>query len=312
MLSRLPHEVRLTIFHNVFAGFRYRDVVRVEDTAEGIRFKFEEKRLDDSYAGAISCLDATIVGEGVAAAAAEALYQSDFTFGVDANILCTFLQSCPLSNAVQPGRYIKNLYFYMDEDPNFIGDGRTGQDLRKADWVDLIPGPGDDRTTRSTKRTQIMRQCWRAILNMPRLRLFEFLIMPSQGKASVTDIKRFEIRDIIPMHYRLFCRGVDPKIFLRTWEVSKNTLQDGFAVLEHPDAQYGKVYESLLKISSCVPYMWKKPTAEQRAQAEAIAARLGGWSSANWPDRYNSLQVQAVRNYDALRHYHRRLVADKS
>ena len=309
MLSRLPHEIRLNIFHIVFADFRGRGLIRVEDTVEGIRFKFKEKYDNDRCAGAVACLNPTVMGEGVAAAAAEALYQSDLTFGVDANILCTFLQSCPLSNAVQPGRYIKKISFYMDEDPNFIGDGKTGQDLRKADWVDLVPGPGDDRTTRSTKRTQSMRQCWRVILNMPRLHQFEFLIMPSQGKASADDIQSFEIRDILPMHFRLFCRNIDTEIYLRTWELHENTLDQ---VLDLPHVQYGEVYESTLYMGSCIPYGWAKPTAMEYAKAESIAARLGSRSPTNRSDQYDFFELRAVRNYDALRHYHRRLVADKS
>ena len=317
MLSRFPHEIRLKIFHIVFAESFLRVVIRVEDTAEGIRFKFAEEYSNYRYAGAISCLDATIIGEGVAAAAAEALYKSHFTFGVDTNILCTFLQSCPLSNAVQPGRYIKKLSLYMDEDPNFIGDGRTGQDLRKADWVDLIPGPGDDRTTRSTKRTQSMRQCWRAILNMPRLHLFEFLITPSQGKASADDIQRIEIRDIIPMHFRLFCRNIDARIHVHTRDTCSTAVLDyglvaHFFAIDHPDAQDGDFYECYMDLSSCIPRKWAKPTAEKREEAETIAARLGGRPPASWSDFLDTFKLDAIRNYDAFQDYYRRLVADKS
>lgn len=309
MLSRLPHEIRLNIFHKVFADFWRRGVIRVKDTAEGIRFAFEDNCDYYRCAGAVSCLDVAIMGEGVAAAAAEALYQSDFTFGVDADFLCTFLQSCPFSHMVQPGRYIKRLDFYMDEDPNFIGDGKTGQDLRKADWVGLVAGPGDDRTTRSTKRTQTMRKCWRAILNMPGLFQFKFLVMPAQGKASADDIIRVEIKDIIPMYHRLRCRRLDPEVYVRAWEICTMTLDQ---VLDNPRARYGDVYEFKSDISSCIPYMWQQPSAKQRAEADAIAARPGDRPFAFCLASCDYKKLHAVRNYDVLQHYLRKLDADKS
>ena len=285
MLSQLPHEIRLNIFRHVFANVQCQGVIRVKDTAKGIRFKFEKEHDSDICSGAVSCMNPTIMGEGVAAAAAEALYQSEFIFRVGADICSTFLQTCPLSNAVQPGRYIKMLKIYMDEDPNFIGDGKYGQDLRKADWVDLVPGPGDDRITRSTKRTHLMRRCWRAILNMPKLQTFEFWIMPARGKVPADDIQ-FEIRDIIPMHYRLFCRSVDAKIYLRTWEV----------------------HESFLDISTCIPYKWTHPMFTE-VEITAARARM---SRKDPLDLIWFFRTQALHNYAAFRHYHCRLVADRS
>ena len=69
MLSRLPHEVRLKIFHSVFTKFwRCRLVIKVEETAEGIMYKFTSKNDERDYAGAIFCLDADIVGQSVTAA----------------------------------------------------------------------------------------------------------------------------------------------------------------------------------------------------------------------------------------------------
>ena len=63
--------------------------------------------------------------------------------------------------------------------------------------------------------------------------------------------------------------------------------------------------ESTLSIGSCIPYRWAKLTAEEYAKAESIAARLGSRSPTNRSDQYDFFD-------DALRHYHRRLVADKS
>ena len=320
MLSRLPHEVRLNIFHHVFADVPYRVNVIVEDTAGGFRFNFERKDDSDSYAGAVSCIHNDNMGEGVAAAAAEALYQSDFTFGVGANILCDFLENCPLPSVQQPGRYIKNLDFFMDEDPNFIGDGKNGQEFREADWVDLVPGPGDDTTMTSTKRTRLMRQCWRAILNMPKLQAFDFFIMPSKDQAWADVVQHLEIRDIIPMHFRLFCkRYIVARIYVHFPDAIRKIVPYGkedmsyafHVVYSHPNSIAGDFYESYVNISSCIPCAWYGPTAEDRADADEFAAHLGDRPPASWFDSQISLGLRGMRNYDAFRHYHRRLVATK-
>ena len=320
-LSRLPHEIRLNIFHHLFSNLGCGAVIRVGDTAKGIRFKFESSQHENDYVGAaLSCLDAAIGGEGVAAAAAEALYQSKFTFSVDASILCTFLQNCPLTKAVQPGRYITGIRLYMDEDPNFIGDGTTRRELRKADWVDLEPGPNDDRTSKSTTRTQLMRQCWRAILNMPRLHYFAFFIMPSQGQVLVDGFqggfRRFEIRDIIPMHFRLFCRKIDAKIYVHIREdeidlVPDYRLHARLSAIHHSDARAGGFHEFYINISSCIPRGWDKPTDEEDIESLAIALRLGGRPPASWSDLYDSFKNLAGHYYEIFYWYHRRLVADK-
>ena len=317
MLSQFPHEVRLNIFHHVFSHLWCRAVIRLEDTPQGIRFKVDSSDHEKDYVGALSCLDATVWDEGVAAAAAEALYQSEFTFGVGADILCTFLQNCPLSKAVHPGQYIKGIHLYMDEEPNFFGDGKTGQDLRKADWVDLQPGPSDDRTTRSTKRTQLMRQCWRAILNMPRLHYFDFLIMPSQPPVLRDAFRRFEIRDIIPMHFRLFCRNIDARIYVQIRDDDTDSFPDyeleaRLFAIRHPNAKDGGFYESYKDISSCIPRGWNMPTAERLAEALATAVRLGGGPPVGWFDLYDSFKMLAVHHRGLFCQYHQRLVAGKS
>ena len=313
MLSRLPHEIRLKIFHAVFtpgSDYGFRGFIRVEDTAQGITYKFTRKHDEREYGGAVSCLNASILGEGVAAAAAEAFYKSTIEFGVDAKALCTFLRSCPLSLAVAPGEYIARLSLYMDEDSNFIGDGSNGQALRKSDWVDLESSVGDDRITRSGHRTQLMRQCWRAILNMPRLELFGFWIMPSQGKVSKNDIERWEIRDIIPTHIRLSCRGIATHIYLRTWEDRDPV--DGLSRMLDPhyeksDVDENGLYEFYLCLSHCVPYRWVKPTAHMRAQADAALAH-DPWRKP-FPE---ADEVHVIRNYNAFRDLFDRLKSDKS
>ena len=323
MLSRLPHELLLNIFHLVYFDpwfgivARLGDLVlRLEDTAIGIRVNFSNSYDEKIYAGALSCLDAAVFGEGVAAAAAEALYRSEFTFSVRANILPIFLQNCPLSKTVRPGRYIRKLNLDLTKDPNFIGAGKTGQDLRKADCVDLVPGSGDDSTTGSTKHTQLMRKCWRAILNMPRLQKFDFFIMISQDPALRRVIQRFEIRDIIPTHYRLFWRNIHARIYFQlphakgplvplggntAWMVPPGHFQFG----------RGGFFGSYVDMTCCIPPRWAKPTAQLRAEAKITAARFGGTLDHGCPERAARERLHAVHVYDAFRDYHRRLAADE-
>lgn len=309
MLSRFPHEIRLKIFDSVFAECSSsRRVMRLEETAKGITYKFTSRSFERNYAGAISCLNAAIVGDGVAAAAAEALYKSDVMFAVDATMLCTFLQRCPLSLFLEPGKNVKAILLYMDEDPKFVGDGKDGQTLRKADWVDLESNVGDDRITRSGHRTHLMRQCWRAILNMPKLKRFEFWIMPSQGKACSDDIKRFEIRDIIPTHFRLSRKRVHTSINLRTWESYheyKEWLEDLGLNEEHVVVDDDGFYKASLDLNPYVPYNWREPT-DERISAENM---LGPPSSYGTVDFF---EHQRVRHYDALQDLLHRMRADKS
>ena len=322
MLSRLPHEVRLKIFHYAFAGFG--GDIRVQDTADGITCTFTARYDERASGGALSCLAADIVGEGVAAAAAEALYKSKFRFAVDASILCSFLNSCPLSRVVEPGKYIKSLDVFMGEDPKFIGDGKYGQKLRKADWVDLVAtdsADSDERITRLKYRTQAMRQISRAILKMPKLKILDFLIMPVQGKASGHDIERFEIREIIPTHFRLCCRGVDARIHLRTWEVreyypstayyrslSPGTSRDVTPEVQH-DVDHDGLEECLLDVGSCLSYHWTEPAAFARAKAENASVRRRIRAPSQW--FRGSMNYRLIRTYDALQDYLYRLSTDK-
>ena len=85
----------------------------MEDTAQGITYQFTKENDEREYGGAVSCLYGSILGEAVAAAAAEAFYKSSFAFRVDAKALCTFLRSCPLSLTVVPGKYIARLFGWM-------------------------------------------------------------------------------------------------------------------------------------------------------------------------------------------------------
>lgn len=155
----------------------------------------------------------------------------------------------------------------MDEDPKFNGDGEDGQALRKGDWVDLDLDVGDDTTPEPGHRTQLMRQCWRAILKMPKLNRFEFRVMPSQGKAPANDIQRWEIRDIIPTHFRLCLNNVDAAIYLRTWEahleptnVDKRWLDQKRDYVVDDTG----LCESQMDLSTCVPYNCNELMGQER------------------------------------------------
>ena len=72
MLSRLPHEVRLKIFHYVFAEYSsgelissIRRAMRVEETAVGFTYNMTHEADKRHYAGAFFCLNAAIVGDGM-------------------------------------------------------------------------------------------------------------------------------------------------------------------------------------------------------------------------------------------------------
>lgn len=222
-------------------------------------------------------------------------------------MLCAFLQQCPLSLAVEPGKYIKRLHLYMDEDPKFVGDGKDGQGLRKADWVDLESEVGDERVTRSGHRTRLMRQCCRAILNMPKLYWIEFWIMPRQGMVPKQDIQRWEIRDIIPTHFRLIRKRVITLLLLQIREQhleASHTL-DWWLEKDSVVVDDGGFYESYMCLDACIPYDWREPTDEARVLAENILAGEDPLGSPSSSDRHQ------VRNYDALRDLLARMHADK-
>ena len=205
----------------------------------------------------------------------------------------------------------------MDEDPNFIGDGKDRQALRKADWVDLLSDAGHDRVTRSGHRTQLMRQCWRAILNMPKLDIIEFMIMPARGKVTMSDIQHWEIRDIIPTLFRLTHKRVRAEIWLRIWEVAQEPINDidgSFDEKHYYDVDNDGVYQekSHFNLNLCIPDNWSKPTDRERSVAEALSARQGRWTLFPWDGTCASRECQKVRNYDALRELTDRLTADKS
>ena len=272
----------------------------------GTTYRFARKRDEHDFAGAVSCLDAAVVG--VAAAAAEALYQANVVFGLHATLLCGFLGRCPRSRAVVPGKYIKRVRLYMNEDPEFVGDGIDGQALRKADWVDLVSDVADDSVTKPDERTLLMRQCWKALLNMPQLGWFEFRIMPSRVTAYANDFRLCDLRDILPTHFRLLRKHVRTAVTLRTWEDYEEPVDEfGRWVDELEDcvADDDGLYESRLVLDDCIPDNWLKPPDLEPALAKQ------SWASGDFWTIRASFQYHALRNYDAMQDLLARMYADK-
>src|SRR5436190_1322537 len=203
MLRRLPAELRLEIFRYVFGNI-HGEIILVEKIDGAIILRPDKScRFKENLEKAILYLHPDIVGSEIAIEAAEALFNSDYTFRVNAEQLPEFLTHCPFSCPIKPGEFISKLQINMDEDTNFIGDGPDRQLLRKADWVDLNEESDDELKLRSQKRTKLMRRYWKAVLKMPRLSHFEFHIAPAGGKMSAKAIQSWEVRDILPMFLRL-------------------------------------------------------------------------------------------------------------
>ena len=131
---------------------------------------------------------------------------------------------------------------------------------------------GDGRITRSRHRTQLMRRCWRAIFNMPKLVRLEFWIMPSQGRISANELQHGEVRDIIPTHFRLSLNGVNTLIYLRTWQVDNNDLDSTLVEKSDYDFDDDGFYESLFNLGFCIPYKWRKPPNHEAVIAGTTSA----------------------------------------
>ena len=204
MLGQLPYELRLYVFKIVFLRCNFRPGTRPCHQERGdVHFEFTDDYLRNEFGRAMSCLEARSVGQKTAAAVIEALYGSEFVFAVPAEYVPEFLSLCPLSHTVEPERLIKRLRVFIDEEPNFTGDGSDGQRLCEADWVDLDDDWVRDIATRAGSRTRLMRQCWRCLLRMPQLQRIHFWITPAQGKVSEAAIQRWEVRNLLPTIFRL-------------------------------------------------------------------------------------------------------------
>lgn len=205
---------------------------------------------------------------------------------------------------------------FIDEEPSFAGDGSDGQRLHKADWVDLDDDWVRDIATRAGSRTRLMRQCQKYLLKMPQLQRIYFWITPAQGKVSQPAIQRWEVRDLLPTVFGLWCRGVNTYVYLRTWKTYKEP-EDSFGRFLHgrvvPDES--GLCETLVDLEQCIPFThvnWRIPTEEDRVEAAAIRTRQEHWSLPNYSGCPDSSRCHKVTNYDAVQELIKRLEADKS
>ena len=228
-------------------------------------------------------------------------------------LITSFLVSCPKSMAVQFGHYIRKPILLMDEDPKFLRDGKDGQELRKDDFVDVDEMSDCDRVLRRGSRTRLMRKCWRSILNMPKLRWIKFNITPAQGKVDRDQIQCWEVRDLLPTYFRLWAKGVDVHISLRTWRVYKEPTSSvhkwlyrwGKEHLGEDGRLEGQVHLDHYT-EGCL-----EPSEEDRNEAAAILARKEQWTiptpGGEGPD---CTKYHQVRTHDALDEFTNRLQAD--
>lgn len=133
--------------------------------------------------------------------------------------------------------------------------------------------------------------------------------MPKQGMVPEQDIQRWEIRDIIPTHVRLFCKRVLTSVRLRTREHHLRVTRtldwyfdrwDGRIVVDDDG-----FYESYMCLDAYIPYDWRKLNDKARVLAESI---LAGEDPLGSPSSFHRHQVL---NYDALRDLLARMHADK-
>ena len=316
LLRALPHEIRLAIFESVFQGlFLGRAIVEVRNVAGKTSLSMADKHDASEYSGAMSFLDTSVVGRTIATAAAEALYRSQFMFAIDAETLPDFLELCPLSRTVRPAQYIRRINLYMDEAPNFVGEKEIyGQMLREADWVDLDSDDPDTKLTRSNRRTYVMRKCWKSLLKMLKLKRLEFWIMPAQGKVSLQQAQRCEVRDILPTYFRLCLKSVDTYLYVRTWEQDERENEIEWFRTRKRGLTRNGFFESHVDLSMCFPFRPRCPQTPldvYRARAAAELARHEHWSLP--PGCYREhMKRQVTNNYEDINELYDRLKASSS
>lgn len=302
MLDQLPLEILLAIFGLVFPtptqlGYYSppKDIVRVSYENSGATFTLQKAHHKTEYVGAMTFLSLSLVGPKVAAAATEALVDSDFMFTIDASVLHSLLNTAFLSRGLRPQQYLRKVRLLIDEDVDFVGDGDKGEGLRQADWVELEDDTEKDDVNLTDTRLQSRRQCWRDILNIAHLEVFELSLLPAQGRVSFGDLQNWEIRDFLPTYVRLRRKGVFVKVSLRLWEryeepgtpspepnycIGARFIEDRARKLRNPKPD-PKVdpdgyFENELDLSCCFPWMyegWQVPPEATQAVSDLKAER---------------------------------------
>ena len=208
-LRRLPAELRLVIFRFVFdEEFGRNHWICLRPVSGRLEFN-ESEALQRTY----PYLDSRLVGLDVATEAAEAFYRSGIRLFCGLGQPLDILKHCPLSSNATPGRFITWLRLSIDEDVEYTGDNIGRHSLRKADWV-LLDDQDNERMLRP-KRSRLMRRYSRVVLKMPKLKTFCLLIVPADEWKSTDKLSLWEIRDCVPIIFRLRARGINASVFLR-------------------------------------------------------------------------------------------------
>ncbi|KAL9621382.1 MAG: hypothetical protein Q9160_004142 [Pyrenula sp. 1 TL-2023] len=324
MLDQLPYEIRVEIFQHAFPekhGFECPVLhVKKSERKPSFQWLLQRRRFVKPYGGLLFCLTADIFDRYTATAALEALYRSNFKFSIDADLIPDFLWKCSLGTDLRAGRFVSNIIVHMDEDPRFSGDGKEGVNLRKADWVDSDEeGSLPRKTPNITPRTYVMRKCWQALLRMPELLYLQISILPSQGKVSRTEIKSWELRDVVPTCARLRGRGVTVCAYLRTWEqfhqpqclVTQQECQQNWSF--ESDGRY----ESHIDLTPCLPFPPRlyahnqKEMEEDRVAAEFVMEHGLTFDVPKYSSIPSSSRFHKVTNEAAVLELVDRLEADK-
>lgn len=211
MFRQMPYEISLTIFEYVFEELRGRETINIDDTTDRCLFRLADEVDGRNYSGAMLFLDASVAGSGTAAAAAETLYRSGCTFAVNAEFASSFLKSCPISRAIQPGQYIRRLHIWVDENPKGLANGLDVETPHEVDSAAVTGETPKKGKSPLISRVELMQECWAVLLDMPKLRWLEILVRPAQGRLDV----------FLPTWFRLSEGHVYLVMYLRGWELYK-------------------------------------------------------------------------------------------
>ena len=272
--------------------------IRLDRVSERLKFK-EGKTLQRTC----PYLDSRLVGLDVATEAAEAFYQSGILLYSSLGQLLDILEHCPLSSNATPGRFVTYLRLSVDEDVEYTGDNFGRHSLRKADWV-LLDDQDNERILRP-RRSQLMRRCSKAVLKIPKLKTFRLRIVPADEWKSKVELSLWEMRDIVPIIFRLRARGIDAGVSLRVMS----------PFIGNPNGKIKKVHpvnkmrymSSALNVSMCFPFY--NPINNGLSDYGGIAHIGEGVYGKRGRSR-RQFDIRR-RNAEALRELFGRLAADK-
>jgi len=279
-LRRLPAELRSVIFRFVFdENFGGNHWIELGQISGRLEFR-ESEALQRTY----PYLDSRLVGLDVATEAAEAFYRSGIHLYSSLGQLLDILEHCPLSSNVTPGRFITCLRLSIDEDVKYTGDIIGRRSLRKADWV-LLDDQDDERMLRP-RRPQLMRRCSKVVLKMPKLKIFRLFIVPADEWKPKDRLEFWEMRDCVPIIFRLRARGINASVSLGVTIKNLNEIRD---------------MSSTVDVSMCFPF---------HHPIKNGLSDHGGIVHIEHSDSWIQSDI-GRRNAEALRELFGRLAADK-